>query len=174
MNKKIFYFLILFLVVLSLNSVKSEEEVNGCIPYWNCTEYSTCVEGFQVRGCIDEQQCVGTTAQTKNRPCISTGPPPLDCTPEWQCTSFSECSNEGMEKRECIDLKRCGINERKPLEENSCAPDEIKTVSIILLIGFLILILCILLTIAYLKRLQKQIQEQERTFFIPDAPNQKS
>ncbi len=42
------------------------------------------------------------------------------CTPNWECGVWSECSEEGNQIRTCIDIHRCGTDQQKPKESQTC------------------------------------------------------
>jgi hypothetical protein len=41
------------------------------------------------------------------------------CNPKWDCGDWGECQDE-IQIRDCIDLNDCGVNDRKPNEEQDC------------------------------------------------------
>jgi hypothetical protein len=44
------------------------------------------------------------------------------CTPKWECGLWGDCE-DGIQTRVCTDIMRCGVDERKPAELRSCAPE---------------------------------------------------
>ncbi len=44
---------------------------------------------------------------------------PIACTPEWECSDWVDCVN-GKQKRICFDTNKCGTDENRPAQEQSC------------------------------------------------------
>ena len=92
-----------------------------CTPNWQCTSWSTCLNGIQTKNCTDYNYCgttLGKPATTQT--CGTT------CTPNWQCTAWGNCSN-GIQTKTCTDYNYCGTADGKPATTqgctSTCSPD---------------------------------------------------
>ncbi|MFH1608152.1 MAG: hypothetical protein ABIA78_03385 [archaeon] len=89
-----------------------------CNPNWNCTEWSSCIQGSQTRNCINLNDC----PFLKNKPETSKSCDQA-CTPNWTCTEWSPCAG-GIQIKNCIDFNLCGNDTTKPFEEQSCTSSD--------------------------------------------------
>ncbi len=87
------------------------KKVSQCIPQWQCSIWTDCLNRIQTRNCIDVNNCgSGYDKPLLEQVCIE------DCTPQWQCKEWSNCIN-GKESRNCIngcgntrnETRDCGI-----------------------------------------------------------------
>ncbi|MBW2999204.1 hypothetical protein KY339_00905 [Candidatus Woesearchaeota archaeon] len=99
-----------------------------CAENWSCTDWGPCTNDVQTRTCTDSNSC-GTTFNkpsetlscaipTPPRPGQVTGP----CIPSWTCSEWmpEPCPPEGIQRRNCTDIKSCGVGIRKPNETRTC------------------------------------------------------
>src|SRR3989344_1174808 len=91
---------------------------NSCAPDWRCSEWSACLDNFQIRSCVDYNIC-GTN---ENKP-IERQSCGVPCTPDWQCDSWTPetCENTTTQTRTCTDANLCNSLETKPAEVQTCA-----------------------------------------------------
>ena len=88
------------------------------------------------------------------------------CTPKWECNEWGECT-QGIQTRLCVDIQRCGIDERRPAEERSCvdsAPVETPLSDIFpwdVLLVFLLVIMVVAFFFNVLKR-SKHIKPKKK------------
>lgn len=86
-----------------------------CAPDWHCTDWSECVNGIQIRSCVDFNTCGNISAKPpENQSC--------GCIPDWSCAEWQpkECPKNETQTRICEDLNDCETNEGKPSETKSC------------------------------------------------------
>lgn len=94
----LFVFMIFFFLLVCLNFICAEE--NNCDADWQCTEWSICVEGTQIRSCIDFNTCGNDSGKpVENQSCSQ-------CIPNWQCTEWSpeKCPENNRQTKKCNDL----------------------------------------------------------------------
>lgn len=85
-----------------------------CIEDWDCSGWSECENGVQVRVCTDDNEC-GTfeNQPSESRSCQVT------CSEDWECSVWSDCVDE-VQTRTCTDRNGCGTVINKPLTSQSC------------------------------------------------------
>ena len=86
-----------------------------CTPDWHCNNWSECINGIQIRSCVDFNTCGDiSTKPAENQSC--------DCIPDWFCTEWQpkKCPKNETQTRTCEDLNNCETNEGKPSETQSC------------------------------------------------------
>ncbi|MFH1801633.1 MAG: hypothetical protein ABH804_02250 [archaeon] len=152
--KKI-YFLILSMAVFSLSVLSAE-----CTPDWTCTEWSPCIDGEQIRSCVDLNLCGGDSEKPEEKKDCGV------CTPDWQCEEWvpEECPKTKIQTRNCIDSNNCGTSKDRPIETKFC---EIETnlawlFTIIIIIIILLIIVDISLIISATKKPKKTEIKRER------------
>ena len=92
--------------------------VEDCNPNWSCNEWSRCLNGKQVRVCIDLNSCHDQESRPiEERDCDTEQD--QTCTNEWLCEDWSECE-DGKQIRVCEDINNCEIEKEKPDEEREC------------------------------------------------------
>ncbi len=100
----------------SQTSTNQTEYLNiTCTENWNCTNWSSCIDGTHTRICTDLNSC-GTDANksTESQSCDVT------CTESWSCTDWSSCIS-GMQSRICTDSNNCGTVVNKSTEAQACS-----------------------------------------------------
>ena len=119
-----------------------------CIPNWQCTEFSICINGQQQRSCADSNRCnTQSNKPVLARSCVI-NPAIPQCNEAWQCTPWSICKDD-EQTRGCNDLNVCGTEYNKPNTIQSCqkispsTPDKNSTTLVIVIVVFLILIISI-------------------------------
>jgi len=133
---------------------------SSCISYWNCTNWTICLNNIQRRICIDENNCntnLGKPPESRN--CTSA------CTPDWNCTGWvpETCPKNETQIRMCLDENNCNTNLGKPPETNSCTYKSSSLLAIIIII-FAVLIIIAIILIFLLKK-----SKQPKTSFIPSS-----
>ena len=125
-------FIVISICLISANGITN----SSCIPNWNCTEWSKCIDGNKIRSCIDFNLCGdNSTKPDEIQECTT------DCIPVWNCSKWQpeKCSKEDeTQTRVCNDLNDCGLDEKKPSETRTCKRDS--------LLLFIILIIIIITT----------------------------
>lgn len=93
--------------------------INMCIPLWDCTSWGTCLNGNQVRSCLDSNLCGNNTGKPVEMQVCSISP---SCTSNWNCTFWKpeKCPKNQTQVRICIDLNHCGVSSGKPIESTTC------------------------------------------------------
>ncbi|MBW2978442.1 hypothetical protein KY331_06365 [Candidatus Woesearchaeota archaeon] len=86
----------------------------SCTPNFECSEWSSCKDGEQVKVCLDLNGCTSKTEQ--KRSCTST-----DCVPNWQCSDWTDCKDK-KQTRTCTDVNKCNTEEGKPISIKECVP----------------------------------------------------
>lgn len=134
-----------------------------------CTQFSTCKNGVEIRGCVDLNQCPSGKFPVQERPCATETPTTGPCVPNWDCTAEWSVCKDGNRHQRCVDLSQCGLEESKPNEVQSCGGStNFSEVSIVLIVLLLLLVIGVLAGVSYLNHLKYDLREEERTFFIPD------
>jgi len=106
-----------------------------CTPDWHCTNWSECINGIQIRSCVDFNTCgIPNEEYPENQSC--------DCIPDWSCTAWQpeECPKNETQTRICDDLNDCETNEGKPSETKSCTYES----KVNFLLIFIVIVLIIL------------------------------
>ncbi|MDP3881320.1 MAG: hypothetical protein Q8Q31_00385 [Nanoarchaeota archaeon] len=120
----------------------------SCIASWNCTEWSLCMNGNQIRTCVDANNCNNLTVEPLElQACVA------PCSPNWICGNWSSCGKNGNQTRLCTDSNSCGIPDGKPSELQVCASKSSKSGKSILphiIIGLVILIILVAITMLIL------------------------
>jgi len=97
------------------NAEAAQEGTTPCTPYWQCSNWSTCIGSQQTRSCTDSNNCnVITGKPSETQGCTIT------CSPSWQCNSWSTCLNS-VQTRTCSDTNSCGVANGEPSETRVCA-----------------------------------------------------
>ncbi len=125
--------------VFDLNIVdENATDSNACVEYWECNEFSECINEEKTRRCWDNNECGAVNVFTEIRDCNISDLNAVDqnitdvnaldenrfdengnCIEKWQCSEWGECVN-GWEKRDCIDLHECDSEELKPRLYQHC------------------------------------------------------
>jgi len=85
--------------------------------------YSYKIEVFDTSGNSANSSIVNATTGEKpeTKPSVpSFGFSIVFCNEDWNCTEWSECLPEGIQKRVCMDLNKCGTDKNKPEETRAC------------------------------------------------------
>ena len=92
-----------------------------CTTFWECTDWSECLDSTQTRTCTDLNNC-GKIADKpeESQECTIDSQP--TCTTFWECTDWSECL-DSTQTRTCNDLNSCGTLLNKPKESQSCTSE---------------------------------------------------
>ncbi|MFQ5531812.1 MAG: hypothetical protein ACE5ES_04315 [Candidatus Nanoarchaeia archaeon] len=93
---------------------------SGCTSDWNCTTFSACIGGSQIRVCMDNNLCGDNSTKPVETQSCGSG---TSCNPNWQCSDWNptECpQNTSSQTRTCTDRNNCGTIEGKPLEQRVC------------------------------------------------------
>lgn len=90
-----------------------------CTPYWECSNFSTCVNGNKTRTCADLNGCNITSGEPELVQSCSNL-----CAAIWNCSSWQpvNCPENRTRYRTCIDQNNCGILSGKPNETQTCIP----------------------------------------------------
>ena len=88
-------------------------KITTCTPNWQCTLWSTCINGQQTKTCADLNGCGVTTGKPATTQTCTV------CAPDWQCTAWSTCVN-GQQTKTCADLNGCGVTTGKPVTTQTC------------------------------------------------------
>ena len=104
---------------MSICLISAENGVtnSSCTPNWNCTEWSECIDGEEIRSCVDFNLCGNdSTKPDEIQECET------ECLPVWDCSKWQpeKCSKDETQTRTCTDLNNCGTNEKKPSETRQC------------------------------------------------------
>ncbi|MBI2451473.1 LamG domain-containing protein [Candidatus Pacearchaeota archaeon] len=91
-----------------------------CQENWQCNVWSACINGKQVRECIDINNC-GTT---NNLPQVQRDCQLQECRENWECTAFGSCV-DGLQERFCIEKNNCGTTNNKPITTQPCTEEGI-------------------------------------------------
>jgi hypothetical protein len=78
---------------------------DDCDPSWNCTAWSSCTGGKQIKSCVDINSCGVTTGRPSLEKSCSSGPSE-DCVPIWDCGKWGECK-DGEKTKVCEDTNNC-------------------------------------------------------------------
>ncbi len=130
----------------------------ACTSDWQCTEWSECFDGNQIRSCIDFNNCQDLSSKPEeSRACTP------NCIPKWECSEWLPeiCPETETFSRNCEDINRCGILDRKPEETKFC--EYKKDYGVLFPIGITIIIFLILLTIIILYELLKKRTKHKRS-----------
>lgn len=117
-----------------------------CTPDWHCTNWSECMEGIQIRSCIDFNTCGDiSTKPAENQSC--------GCIPDWSCTEWQpeECPKNETQTRICEDLNNCETNEGKPSETKSCTYESKANLLLIFIVVIIIITSIIGVTIIIIR-----------------------
>jgi hypothetical protein len=113
--------IILILIISFLFLVSADNSTNSnCTPSWNCTTWSNCIEKYQIRTCIETNNCTLQTETERPREIQLCG---YICKPSWRCTDWQpeNCPKETKTQiRDCWDVRNCGTSEGKPEGTKSC------------------------------------------------------
>jgi parallel beta-helix repeat protein len=172
------------------NNILVHNKGGGCTENWTCSDWTSCLNGQQIRACQDLSNC-GTnyTQPTLVQNCTSLEPEILPCTEQdWQCDDWQDCINN-QQVRDCQKLKDCnitsGINKEltKSCQEQEQPPKEKenKVLQIIFLISFLVAMIAgIFVVIWFLLQKNKSFEYKgfgtqgkkykEETEEVPSAP----
>src|SRR3989344_4424807 len=131
---------------ISQNSSLPQE---ACITNWNCTQWSACMNGNQIRTCVDTNYCSNYTSQPAEvQSCVPA------CISDWVCGNWSACAENGNQTRTCTDSNNCAVPDGLPAESQPCDEASKKSSSIIpyLIMGFIIFVILAILValVAYL------------------------
>lgn len=166
-----FFFLFLDSIIITGKVV----EAGNCFPDWQCAEWSNCVNGYKYRNCIDLNHCsteaiaywINQGYEDAKRP--NEIKPCNTCKEDWSCGEWQSCIN-GIQKRNCIDLRNCGTTFDKPQETKWCGLENIKAVKNnlnknnlkinIFFLGFLLVALIVLT----LKARNELMEKIDRTY----------
>jgi len=99
-----------------------EQPPTQCIPDWDCTEWTFCIDGSQSRECTDLNdcniQCTGELSCITQKICE-------ECAPEWQCTEWSQCTSfSDTQSRSCRTVNDCDapcLDAAECIEEQQCS-----------------------------------------------------
>ena len=87
-----------------------------CEANWTCTDWTACTNNYQIRTCVDSNNCETTVGKPiEKKYCGLRG----QCVVEWECTDWGECLNN-IQTRTCTDKNSCGITATKPVESQDC------------------------------------------------------
>lgn len=98
-----------------------------CEPYWDCTEWSECIDGVHFRECWDVNYCGTEKGMPEMKEECYDDYGYYDdyyegCEPYWECTEWSECEN-GVRFRDCWDNNFCEDYEDRPEMKEECSYD---------------------------------------------------
>jgi len=117
----------------------------ACYEAWRCSNWGNCIDGVQLRSCIDYNKCKTTYTKTETQYCSANSITnnnssststsnsssnytynPYDtsstdflnsvCLNNWQCTAYGACIN-GQKTKTCFDYAYCGNNNGRPTDE---------------------------------------------------------
>lgn len=151
--------------VWPLNHSAVKEVVKGCIPDWDCTDWSECEDETQTRDCTDFNSCntlLGKPIEMQE--CI------VECIPNWYCT-WGGCQEDGFKYYTCQDLNNCGTLEGKPEKDGEAFECKKQTNTLfILIIAFILMILILLVLIYFLTRKKRKESKRYEGGMIHSKP----
>jgi parallel beta-helix repeat protein len=133
----------------------------GCMPKWNCSDWSVCsTNGTKTRKCTDLNRCgISLNKPNETTTCVYASAEINPCEENWNCTEWSGCVNAGK-NRVCTDLNACGTALNKPTEVEYCvekAEVEAPTRNLDVIIVPAIAVLLVVVALMAIKRGRKQI-----------------
>jgi len=73
----------------------------NCVPDWQCSGWTACNNGNQIRTCSDQNNCADqSTKPVTSQSCTGT------CAPDIECSEWTSCLS-GFKSRTCGDLNYC-------------------------------------------------------------------
>ncbi len=117
-----------------------------CTPDWHCTNWSECMDGIQIRSCVDFNTCsIPNEEYPENQSC--------DCILDWSCTEWQpkKCPENETQIRTCEDLNNCETNEGKPSETKSCTYESKANLLFIFIVVIIIITIIIGVTIIIIR-----------------------
>jgi len=137
---------------------------SGCEPFFNCTDWSECINDNQNRTCTDLNTCLPN--RFENQSC-SIFPPPPSCTEIWNCTNWqpSTCPKNETQTKSCTDINTCGTTDLKPNTTQSCEYKQNKMWIIIILVVVLIGLILIVAAIFVIYLIKNKKQEEESFYY---------
>jgi len=99
------------------------EQINTCIPNWQWTIWSQCINSSQSQSATDLNHCdINNDFQLATRNCEMPQNQTNQtlCSSSWTCSSWTTCSNN-QQSRTCSDINNCGNQTNKPIESQSCS-----------------------------------------------------
>lgn len=120
------------------NEIEAEQQEEECIPSWNCTSWTECINFERIRTCTDTNICNTTAGKPAESEACT-----MPCTPNWQCGNWTpaKCPKTLKQTRTCTDLNNCGTLEDKPFEERACKLPKSSTGKIILIVAIVVIVL---------------------------------
>jgi hypothetical protein len=150
-----------------------------CTPSWNCTNWSVCEAGLQVRNCTDTKSCGSLTGRILNQSCSVAQITQSNCISNWTCGAWlpEECPESGNRTRTCTDNNNCA--QRTKTENQSCKYSPKTSIWIFVLLGTIItaaIIVIIFIVFAIkrnqdFKRASQPFSPQPPTMAPPSPPS---
>ncbi len=145
-----------YFVVSGLTHSAVKEIISNCNPQWNCTSWSSCISGNQIRSCIDTNFCgIISGKPAENQTCAV-------CIPNPNCIDWlpKTCPKNGTQTRTCIDLNNCGTI---PPETRDCEYKKIPVwliiLGVVILLGGIIIMIILLVSSGRKKDSQQNNQD---------------
>ncbi len=97
----------------------------SCTPRWSCSDWSSCINNLNTRTCTDLKKCnKNMTMPELTQSCVSNDITYSHCAENWTCVAVGECMSDGTQELSCTDANKCGTENIKPSETQSCSYQE--------------------------------------------------